>query len=168
MNYIIKDEQKYAKINLDNFSEQLTPVNDNFRMIIFVDRKFIDEVDIAFLNRFEKMKLTFDQLLDNDQIKLTNKIREEINFKYYIDRCQKQINYSLRDLLINCETEEIEGLIYNYSTKNRNNNNKIDEEFITERIYNIISKILPQDIICILPDNNIIKRKYYEKKKIII
>ena len=168
MNYIIKDEQKFARICLDNFSEQLTPVNENFRIIILVDRKFIDEVDIAFLNRLEKMKITFDQLLDNDQIKLTNKIREEINFKYYIDRCQKQINYSLRDLLINCGTEEIEGLIYNYSINNKSNNNKIEEEKITESVYDKISNILPQDIICILPDNNIIKRKYYEKKKIII
>ena len=165
MNYIIKDEQKFARICLDNFSEQLTPVNDNFRIIILVDRKFIDEVDIAFLNRLEKMKITFDQLLDNEQMRLTSKIIDEINFKYNIEKCQKQINYSLRDLLINCGTEEIEGLIYNYSIKNRNNNNKIDEEKITERVYDKISNILPQDIICILPDNNIIKRTYYEKKK---
>ena len=114
------------------------------------------------------MKITFDQLLDNEQIKLTNKIRDEINFKYNIDKYQNQMNYSLRDLLINCGTEEIEGLIYNYSIKNRNNNNKIDEEAITERVYDKISNILPQDIICILPDNNVIKRTYFEKKNIII
>ena len=38
MNYVIKDEQKYARICLDNFNEQLTPVNDLFRIIILVDR----------------------------------------------------------------------------------------------------------------------------------
>ena len=162
MNYIIKDEQKFARICLDNFSEQLTPVNDAFRIIILVDRKFIDEVDIAFLNRLEKMKITFDQLLDQEQMRLTNKIRDEINFKYNIDKFQNQMNYSLRDLLINCGTEEIEGLIYNYSIKNRNNNNKIDEEAITERVYDKISNILPQDIICILPDINVIKKIYNE------
>ena len=167
MNYIIKDEQKFARICLDNFSEQLTPVNDAFRIIILVDRKFIDEVDIAFLNRLEKMKITFDQLLDNEQMILTRKIIIETNFKYHIEKYQRQINYSLKDLLINCGKEEIEGLIYNYSIKNRNNNNKIDEEIITERVYDKISNILPQDIICILPDNNVIKKAYYEKKKIL-
>jgi hypothetical protein len=50
----------------------------------------------------------------------------------------------------------------------QNNNKKIDEKDLKEIIYNKIMKILPQDIICILSENHIIKRKYYEKKSIII
>ena len=166
MNYIIKDEKKFARICLDNFSEQLTPVNDLFRIIILVDRTFINEVDMAFLNRLEKMKITFDKLLDNDQFKLTRNIMDEINFKYYIGKYENQINYSLRDLLINCGKEEIEGLIYNFSIQNRNNNNKIGDNDIKEKIYNKISIMLPQEMICILPDNNYkIKNKYFEEKK---
>ena len=33
---------------LENFCEQLTPVNDSFRIIILVDREFINSVDMAF------------------------------------------------------------------------------------------------------------------------
>ena len=55
MNYKIIDEQKYVRICLDNFSEDLTPVNDSFRIIILVERQFVNSVDMAFLNRLEKM-----------------------------------------------------------------------------------------------------------------
>ena len=163
MNYIIKDEQKYARICLDSFSEQLTPVNDLFRIIILVDRKFINGVDMAFLNRLEKMKITFDKLLDFDQKLLAQNLIEEINFKYYIEKYP--INYVLKDLLINCGKEEIEGLIYNLFIELKKNNNKINENEINERVCNKIIKILPQDIICILPENHIIRKKYYEEKK---
>jgi len=165
MNYIIKDEQKFARICLDNFSEQLTPVNDLFRIIILVDKKFINNVEIAFLNRLEKMKISFDKLLDDEQSKLANRMIDEINLKHYIDNFQKSsVKYKLRELLINCGKEEILGLIYNLYIEMKNNNNNINEEEIKEKLYNKISNILPQDIICILPDNHIIRKLYYEKE----
>ena len=132
-------------------------------MIILMDKKFKNRVDFTFLNRFEKMKLTFDILLDNKQKYIANRILEEINFKHNIEKYQYQnnINFSLKDLLINCGKEEIEGMIYYLSIETKNNNNLNIEEII----YNKISNILPQDIICILPDNNIIKRAYNKNKK---
>ena len=63
MNYIIKDEKKFARICLENFNEQLTLVNDKFRIIILVDRKFVNKCDLAFLNRLEKMILSFNKLI---------------------------------------------------------------------------------------------------------
>ena len=48
MNYKIIDEQKFVRICLENFSEQLTPVNETFRIIIFVDKKIINSVDNAY------------------------------------------------------------------------------------------------------------------------
>ena len=84
MDYIIKDERKYVRICLDNLTEQLTLMNDLFRMIILIDQKFINGIDTSFLNRFEKVKITFDKLLDNDQIILAHTIIEEINFRYFI------------------------------------------------------------------------------------
>ena len=72
------------------------------------------------------------------------------------------INYVLKDLLINCGRKEIQGLIY-YETKK--NNNRMDEENIKETILNKIVKISSQDIISILPEGNIIKEKYLNEKK---
>ena len=165
MNYVIKDEQKYARICLDNFNEQLTPVNDLFRIIILVDRRFLNGVEMAFLNRLEKMKITFDKLLNEEQRKLTTRIMGEIGLNERIEIFQKSVKYNLSDLLINCGKEDIEGLVYNhYIDMKRNNNKKIDENQIKERIYKKICNILPQDVISILAPDNIIKTYYDEKE----
>ena len=163
MKYIIKDGQKYSKIYLDNFNGQLTPVHDLFRIIIFIDKTFLDKAEIELLSRFEKVKMTFEQLLDDDQLCLTKEIIEEINLKYYIE--QRRINYTLKDLLINCEKEEIEGMIYNIYINYKKNDKEISEGEIKKEVYSRIVKMLCQDIICILPDNHVIKKEYYEEKK---
>ena len=168
MNHIKKDNQKYARICLDNFNGQLMMVNDLFRIVILVDKNFINKADIELLNRLEKTKITFDKLLDKEEIILTTKIIDEINFKFYLEEKQNHINYVLSDLLINCGKEEIEGFIYNYSIKIKKIKNRInerDENKIREKVYNKIINMLPQDIISILPDIHDIKKYYYEEKK---
>ena len=45
----------------------ITLINNEFRIIIFDDKKFVNEVDIAFLNRIEKMEISFDKLLNEEQ-----------------------------------------------------------------------------------------------------
>ena len=69
-------------------------------------------------------------------------------------------------MLINCEKEEIEGLIYNLdiALKKKKNINNINEEEIKEILYNKIINLLPQDIITILPERHIIRKIYYDKK----
>jgi len=101
----------------DNYNEQLIEVNDRLRIIVLADISFVDEVNLAFLNRFEKMILSFDKLSDNNLKKLSKSIIEEINFKKPIKRYKEEINYSLKDLLINCGEEEIQGLVYYFSNK---------------------------------------------------
>ena len=175
MNYIIKDEKKFARICLEVFNEQLALINDKFRIIILVDRRFVNQCGLAFLNRLEKMILSFDKLIDNELKIITNNLMEDIKLKSTIDN-YKNINYSLKDLLINCGTEEIQGLIYYFSKQSKkiedesNNEDirekKIDEKIIKEKVINKIYKILPQDIIFILQDNNVIKKKYIELKNI--
>ncbi len=160
MNYVMKDEEKCVRICFDSFSESLTPVKDTFRIIILVDRNFINKIDFAFLNRLEKMKISFEKLLDDNQKALATKIIGEINFKKPLE--DNKINYKLGDLLINCGIEEIQGLIY-YEMKK--NNNKLEEDKIKETIYNKIVKISSQDIISILPDGNVIKELYLEEKE---
>ena len=64
---------------LNNFSEQLTPVNDTFKIIVLVGTEFVNETDMAFLNRLEKMQIFFKELLDNEQKELINNIQGEIS-----------------------------------------------------------------------------------------
>ena len=175
MNYQIIDDKKFARVCLDNFNEQLTLVNNEFRIIILVDKKFINQCNLAFLNRLEKMILSFDKLLDSKLKVISKKLIDDIKLRNTIRR-YRHINYSLKDLLINCGDEKIQGLIYYFSKESRKNGyesdndedkeDKIDEKAIKENVLDKIYKILPQDIIAILPDKNEIKNKYIEKKNI--
>ena len=159
MNYIIKDEEKCVRICFDSFSESLTPVNDNFRIVILLDKKIVNQTDFAFLNRLEKVKIKFEKLLEDKQKVFSKKILEDIDFKRHIEA--NKINYELKDLLINCGKQEIQGLIY-YEMKK---NNKLDENIMEEIILNKIIKISCQDIISILPNGNKIKELYLNEKK---
>ena len=163
MNYKIIDEKKYVRICLDNFSEDLTPVNDAFRVIILVDKRFVNSVDMAFLNRLEKMQINFKDLLKQEQRNLIKTIMEKIQLKKEIKKRQTKINYDLNNLLINCSEQEIGGLVYYFSIENKNK--KASEDEIIQKIYDIISNILPQDIITNLPEDNILKKKYYDKQR---
>ena len=162
-NYIVKDEKNYARVCLDDLSEQLTLVNDRFRIIILVDRRFIRKVDMALLQRLEKMIVTFDKLLDNEQKRLTETINNEINLIKYIENYNNMINYSLENLLINYGREDIEGLIYNIYMEIKKKDDIPDEDTIKSYIYNKIYKIIPQDIISIIPVGNKTKRNMVKK-----
>ena len=163
MNYKIIDDQKYVRICLENFSEQLTPVNDNFKIIVLVDKKFVNKTDMAFLNRLEKMKISFKDLLDKRQKDFIKIIQEEIRLKEEIKAKTKIFNYDLNYLLINCNKQDIGGLIYYLFLETKREN--INGNNIKDRIFNKISNLLPEDIAVILPESNPIKRKYYEKKR---
>ena len=60
MNYIIKDGKTYARICHGNYSDQLALINKLFRIVIMVDKKYIDKMESPFLNRFEKFIIKFN------------------------------------------------------------------------------------------------------------
>ena len=163
MNYKIIDERKYVRICLENFSEQDTPVSETFRIIILVDKTFIDNIDMAFLNRLEKMQINFSDLLDNEQKTFMNNLFKKIKLEETVKRNQNNYDIDFKNLLINCHKADIEGLVYKTfieSKKDKKNINDIEDKIITK-----ISNMLPQDIIAILDDEDIIKKDYYKNKK---
>ena len=168
MVYVKKDGQKCTKICLDNLRKILTPIHDSFRIILLVDREKLEKVEAALLSRFEKMYITFDKLLNEDQLLLTRRIIDKINLEYHIENFLKSnaSKYKLKDLLINCGEEEIEGLIYNIDIKLKKEKkiNNVYEEEIEEILYNKIINLLPQDIITILPEDHNIRKLYDDKK----
>ena len=79
---------------------------------------------------------------------------------------KNNINYDLKGLLIGCKKQDIQGLIFNLSRiDNDLKNGKIDDkEKLKRKICDKISKLLPQDIIINLPDDNPIKISYFGNK----
>ena len=162
MNYKIIEDQKFVRICVDNFSEQLTPVNDTFKIIVLVGKEFVNETDMAFLNRLEKMQISYKELLDNEQKELINNIQDEIRLKEVIKK--KKYNYDLYNLLINCREKDLGGLVYYFSSEAKKEKIEKVNDFVKEKIFNKMSILLPEDIVLIL-DSEILKDKYFEKKK---
>ena len=83
------------------------------------------------------MTITFEKILTlNEQNKFSSDVISELNFKELI-KSQKNnfdINYEIKELLINCRIEDIQVLIY-FLFNNPGNNEKIDKNSISEKIY---------------------------------
>ena len=160
-NFIKKDGKEYARICQGNYSDQLTPINKTFRIIIMVNKKYMDKVEPPFLNRFEKMLISFYQLISENQKKFAKIIENELDIKKYENKYK--ITYRLKNLLIGCHSEDILGMIY-YELDSNEKGIK-DENKIKENIFNKLYKLMPQDIIVNLDDENEIKKIYNEKKE---
>ena len=109
-NYQIIKGEKYAKLNLGIFNQQLIKVNDNLRIIILVDENSMEKIDSTLLNRFEKLIFSFDHLFDNQLKIIYNNLIEEIGLRRNIKQIEN--NHCLMNLLTSCENIEIKGLIY--------------------------------------------------------
>ena len=111
------------------------------------------------MNRFEKQCVSFEYLLNQEQIYLANKIyRKFQSLTEYDETKFKLINYNIKNLLINCHEEEILGIIY-METQGKNKFNDDDYKNIEDNFITKLSITLPQDIILVLLINNIGKKE---------
>ena len=127
MNYKIIDERKYVRICLENFSEQDTPVSDTFRIIILVDKTFIDNIDMAFLNRLEKMQINFSDLLDNEQKTFINNLFKKIKLEETVKRNQSNYDIDFENLLIKCHKDNIRRLVYKVFIESKKDKKNIND-----------------------------------------
>ena len=183
-NFTEVSKKNYARIAIGSSTNAFSFVDNNFRCIVNVDYDQIEQEEAPFLNRFEKHIVSFEYLLDKNLIEQSNNIynilNELIDFKKEIF---KGINYNLKNIFINLDLEEIQGLIYEpdkiYKSETEEITNEevtediIETEGITEEIGNntkkndyllskVISKVslvLPQDILICLKLNSF-KSKY--------
>jgi hypothetical protein len=138
-----------------------------------VEEKFIDKEESPFLNRFEKMKVSIDELLTDIKQNLTKKLlNDEFDFESKIKKIESKnkLNYDLRDLLIGCKEGDIKGLVFDYNEDIEEPDNK-KEESIKAHVIKKTVKLIPQDIIVNLDDNDddkdgdIIRTEYFKYKK---
>ena len=159
-NFTVLSNRNYARLAVGSSVNTFSFVNDKFRCIVSVDINQINNEEVPFLNRFEKHIMSFEYLLNKEQITESEKIKSNLN---ELIKCKenefKAFNYDLSKLLINCNIDEIQALMYKAIKKGK----KGDE--ITDYILGKIALTLPQDII-INMGCNAFKRKnlyYYEK-----
>ena len=141
-NFTVISGKNYSRIAVGSSTNAFCLVHDNFKCIVNVDEKKIIEEEPPFLNRFEKHIITLEDILDKDLIDLSKEI---ISLLSDLTICNEEfisINYSLEKLLINCNLDEIQALIYKANLEGK----KTKEE-IYDFIFSKIALTLPQDII---------------------
>ena len=167
MNYLIKDGKSYARICHGNYSDQLALIDKAFRIAIIVDKNFIGEMESPLLNRFEKIIFQFNELLSIHQQKITeNLLENELNFESKITKIKNKnkLNYNIKNLFIGCKNEDIQGLVYDFS-KDLEKIGNDDEKNIKSKVIKKLVKMLPQDIIVNLDNNDLIRIEYFKNKK---
>ena len=160
-NFTVVSNKKYARLAIGSTTNTYSLVNKDFKCIINVNINEMDKQEAPFLNRFEKQIITFDYLLNKELIDESTKINKILNDLIKKKPLHKGINYSLEKLLINCDIEEIQAIIYNASKRGIEKGKLIDE------VLSKISLTLPQDILLYLKYNGFNTKYREEYKKIV-
>ena len=145
-NYTKIGDKYFSKIAFAS-SKSSSEVNRKFRVILLITQDQLNKmkVDPPLLNRFEKQIVSFKDSLNQNQIKLAEKISDNLKLIKTFNNKEKNLVYNLPELLINCTNDEIEGLIYKIC--NENPDKAKDEQFIEDEILKRIVPTFCQDII---------------------
>ena len=145
--------KKFARIAIGSSTSTFSIVSDNFRCIVNVDENQILEEEPPFLNRFEKHIVTFDNLLKDELIKESKKIHDILMELIIYDKdIYKGINYDLKEIFVNSDLEEIQGIVY-HTEINKKGTQDIKQEMM-DFVISKISLILPQDILLLIKIND--------------
>ena len=169
-NFTCLGEKNFARIAFE-YSRISSEVNKDFHVIIIVNNNKIQELklDPPFLNRFEKHLINYRMLLEEKDKEIARKINEYIKIISSYNN-NENLKLDLGKLLINCEENDIEGLIFKI-TKGNQVAKGIEgakyEQIIIEKIFNKIVPTFCQDIISSILSSNY-DSKYHLMNEILI
>ena len=112
-NFKKSGNSNYARIALGDLNSQNYFVNENFKCVIILDKNEIEKQDPPFINRFEKHIITFEYLLNENQVKISKQISQIFND--LIEKNNKELKIDLNFQLLICDLEEIQGIFYQIS-----------------------------------------------------
>ena len=175
-NFTVMGNKNYARIAVGGSNSTYSLVNDGFKCIILVDQNSIEKEEPPFLNRFEKHIISFEYLLPkkigDDAKEIYNLIQDFVKMKIEIvGNDNKNINYKfsydIEKLLVNCDEEEIQGIIYSKYKEYENKEEEIIMENLQDYVLEKIALTLPQDIILYMHFSGF-KQKYNNALKKIL
>ena len=148
-NFTVVSEKNYARIAIGSSNNTFSLINDDFKCIVLVDQNILDDEEAPFLNRFEKHIISFDYLLKDQFSKEADKIYKIIEdlSKPNIQDNKLSIPYDLNKLIVNCDKEEIRGIIYSKVTESKE---KVKVQELQNYVFDKISLTLSQDIILLM------------------
>ena len=140
----------------------LFEVDKDFKCIVLVDPKKLDQQDRPFLNRFEKQEFSFENLLNKNENEIALQIYELLKegiTPIIKEDSKKNTKIDISNHLVNFDLEEIRAIVYN----NRN----LNLEEIKNEIYQKIVPTFSQDIIVNMNYSSFSSKNPEEFKKII-
>ena len=154
-NFKLMNNQNFVSISNGSVINIFTKVHEKFRCIVNIDIDEINKQKESFVNAFEKHIINYKNLLSEELIEESIKIKKVLNDLISFTHNNEIINYDLNNLLINCGLEQIQGIIYHENLKG------IKKEELMNNVLSKIAPILPLDIIIPLKFNNdfILKEK---------
>ena len=113
-NFTVVSKKNYARIAMGSTNNTFSLVDDGFKCIVLVDEAGLKKAMAPFLNRFEKHIISFEYLLTNDFIRQAEAIYKLVQdfSNPHLQENDLDIKFNLKNLLINCDKEEIQGIIY--------------------------------------------------------
>ena len=163
-NFFELNGKKYTRLGK---SQTPTLVNDELKIIVYLDKQNIPKEDPPFLNRFEKHIISISNILENKYISLANDIYEILGKIITFKLNDKKENEEIKDddIILNrnlkfIENEEVQGLVF-ISKKQ----NKIKEDEIIEFILEKIVPTFTEDMIVYIQSFGFRNKYnfYYEK-----
>ena len=145
-------KKNYARLAMGSTNNTFSLVDDGFKCIVLVDEEGLKKAMAPFLNRFEKHIISFEYLLSKDFIKQADEIYDLIQdfANPHLQENKIDIKYNLKKLLINCDREEIRGIIYNKISEYQKLGKKLVIQDTQDLVLEKIALTLPQDIIFLL------------------
>ena len=154
-NFTVVSKKNYARIAMGSTNNTFSLVNDGFKCIVLVDEKSLEKQMPPFLNRFEKHIISFEYLLSKDFIKQS----EDVYFliqdfaEIHSKENKLDIKFNLKDLLINSDLEEIQGIIYSKISEYQKLGKKLMVQDLQDLVLEKVALTLPQDIIFLLKNS---------------
>ena len=151
-NFTVVSKKNYARLAMGSTNNTFSLVDDGFKCIVLVDEEGLKKANAPFLNRFEKHVISFEYLLNKDFIKQADEIYDLIQdfANPHLQENKIDIKYNLKKLLINCDREEIRGIIYNKISEYQKLGKKLVIQDTQDLVLEKIALTLPQDIIFLL------------------
>ena len=166
-NFTCIGDKRFARIAFE-YAKISSEVNKDFHVIIIVNKNKIEDLklDPPFLNRFEKHIINYRMLLEKKDITIANTIFEYFHLISSFNN-NPNLTIDLERLLINCNINNIEGIIFKIKNKLKIINGPEYEKNLMKEIFNKIVPTFCQDIIASLVSSDI-DRKYHQMNKLII
>ena len=165
-NFAVSAKKKYCRIALGALYHPRCFVNDNFYCIVFVNEQDVDKCDPPFLNRFEKHRITIEDLMTRQHWQISNRLLNWL--ADFLPEKQNEHFPLLQHLFVGYNVDHVCSLVIDTWEEQVRQQQQIDEETIMNLCKEKLLRVSSFDLVLTLAlklnnkyDNEQLIQKYY-------